>query len=130
MNSHNFTLTVKKVLTITVMIFSLAIATPEKAEAIYCSNCANWVTQLIEKAETVLQTPLQLATKISTGMLQYKEFTLDLMVTKLRDSLIKQVQKSEQLSLSHLTDQIKPARLKKYWQKVIYDPYAVLGALK
>ena len=44
--------------------------------------------------------------------------------------LIKQIQKTEQLSLSHLTDQIKPARLKKYWQKVIYDPYAVLGALK
>lgn len=44
--------------------------------------------------------------------------------------LIKQIQKTEQLSISHLTDQIKPARLKKFWQKVIYDPYSVLGAIK
>lgn len=65
-----------------------------KAEAIYCSNCANWVTQLIEKAETVIQTPLQVATKLSTGLLQYKEFTLDVIVSKLRDQLVQQVQKS------------------------------------
>jgi GNAT superfamily N-acetyltransferase len=28
-----------------------------------------------------------------------------------------------QLVLSHLTDDFKPAKLKKYWSKVIYDPY-------
>ena len=82
---------------ITLSIIAVAILftiSTTKAEAIYCSNCANWVTQLIEKAETVIQTPLQVATKLSTGLLQYKEFTLDVIVSKLRDQLVQQVQKS------------------------------------
>ena len=28
--------------------------------------------------------------------------------------------------MSHLTDDFKPARLKKYWSKVLYDPYTRL----
>jgi len=33
-------------------------------------------------------------------------------------------------TISHLTDDFKPAKLKKYWSKVIYDPYARLIAFK
>lgn len=30
---------------------------------------------------------------------------------------------TKQLAISHKTDDFTPARLKKYWSKVIYDPY-------
>ncbi len=85
---------IRRITLSTVAIAILFTVSTTKAEAVYCSNCANWVTQLIEKAETVLQTPLQVATKLSTGLLQYKEFTLDVIVSKLRDQLVQQVQKS------------------------------------
>ena len=31
--------------------------------------------------------------------------------------------KNDSVALSHLTDEFRPARLKKHWGKVIYDPY-------
>lgn len=42
---------------------------------------------------------------------------------KIASELISSVKNSKQLALTHLTDEFKPARLKKYWEKVIYDPY-------
>ena len=38
-------------------------------------------------------------------------------------SLLENVHRKNQLSLTHLTDDFKPARLKKYWEKVIFDRY-------
>lgn len=37
--------------------------------------------------------------------------------------MIDAIKKVKNLALSHLTDDFRPARLKKYWDKVIYDPY-------
>ena len=37
--------------------------------------------------------------------------------------MIKQIQKSDSLAISHITDEIRPARLKKFWNKVIFDPF-------
>jgi GNAT superfamily N-acetyltransferase len=38
--------------------------------------------------------------------------------------------KNRNLSISHLTDEFRPARLKRLWEKVIYDPYARLFSSK
>ncbi len=37
--------------------------------------------------------------------------------------LLSKVFKKRNLAVSHMTDEFKPARLKKLWEKVIYDPY-------
>lgn len=37
--------------------------------------------------------------------------------------MIAKIIKVKNVGLSHLTDDFRPARLKKYWDKVIYDPY-------
>lgn len=37
---------------------------------------------------------------------------------------------NKQLAISHKTDEITPARLKKYWSKVIYDPYLQANAYR
>lgn len=36
---------------------------------------------------------------------------------------LEQIHKTENLALSHLTDEFKPARLKTLWTRVTYDPY-------
>lgn len=37
--------------------------------------------------------------------------------------LLSVIQTKKNLAISHLTDDFRPARLKKYWEKVIYDCY-------
>jgi hypothetical protein len=37
--------------------------------------------------------------------------------------LLSTIQNKRNLAISHLTDDFRPARLKKYWEKVIYDCY-------
>lgn len=38
--------------------------------------------------------------------------------------------KNRNLALSHLTDEFRPARLKRLWDKVVYDPYARIFSSK
>lgn len=41
----------------------------------------------------------------------------------LAKQMINSIVKTKSCAISHLTDEFRPARLKKYWDKVIYDPY-------
>lgn len=42
---------------------------------------------------------------------------------RLAAELLSKVFKKRNLAISHITDEFKPARLKRLWEKVIYDPY-------
>lgn len=37
--------------------------------------------------------------------------------------IFKRIQQNSMAVISHMTDEIRPARLKKFWDKVSYDPY-------
>lgn len=59
----------------------------------------------------------------TTDILHYCYIRKDFRNNGIVHLMIKQCQKNDILAISHLTDDIKPARLKKFWNKVIYDPY-------
>jgi len=60
-------------------------------------------------------------------ILHYAYLRKDFRKLGLLKSLVSVIKTKDYLSISHINDEIKPARLKEYWNKVIYDGYLLMG---